>query len=227
MFNETALYAPVKAWLEARGFAVKGEISGCDVVAMRPDEPPLLVIGELKASFTLELLLQAADRLALLDPAAGEAILLAVRASRRGRDRDRRVHRLCRMLGVGLLAVTSRGAVECLVEPAPWHPRPNARRRTRMLAEFARRRGDPMPGGSTRRRGLMTAYRQQALDLAAALTEGPRRVAELRALVPDAGRMLQRNVYGWFVRRARGLYALTDPGAAALEAWGRAPGAAG
>ena len=45
---ETALYAPVKAFLESHGFTVKGEIRGCDVVAMRDGEPDLVVIAELK-----------------------------------------------------------------------------------------------------------------------------------------------------------------------------------
>ena len=76
---ETALYLPVKRFLEARGFRVKGEICGCDLVALpRSDEPPLVVIGELKQRFTLELLLQGVDRMA-----AGDEIWLAVRNARR------------------------------------------------------------------------------------------------------------------------------------------------
>jgi hypothetical protein len=65
----------------------------------------------------------------------------------------------------------------------------------------------------------MTAYRQQALELAAALSAGPRRPRELRALAPDAGRILLRNVYGWFARVERGLYCLSAEGAAALRTW--------
>ena len=57
---ETALYPPVKAFLEARGFAVKGEVRGCDVVAVKANAK-LLVIAELKLGLSMELLLQAAD----------------------------------------------------------------------------------------------------------------------------------------------------------------------
>ena len=32
---ETALYAPIKAFLEGQGYEVKSEISNCDVVALR------------------------------------------------------------------------------------------------------------------------------------------------------------------------------------------------
>ena len=54
---ETSLYAPVEAFLEDRGFEAKGEICGCDIVAVRPGEPPIVVINELKLPFTLESLL--------------------------------------------------------------------------------------------------------------------------------------------------------------------------
>jgi hypothetical protein len=68
-----------------------------------------------------------------------------------------------------------------------------------LLREHARRRGDPSAGGSTRQ-PVMTAYRQQALACAEALRAGPCRPRDLRAVAPDAGRILGRNVYGWFER---------------------------
>ena len=46
--HETTLYAPVKRYLEAHGFTVKGEVCGCDLVALRGEEPPIVVVGELK-----------------------------------------------------------------------------------------------------------------------------------------------------------------------------------
>ena len=61
---ETALYLPVKRFLEKLGFTVKGEIGGCDLVALSGDDPPIVVIGELKLSFNLEFILQAVDRTA-------------------------------------------------------------------------------------------------------------------------------------------------------------------
>ena len=36
--TETTLYPAVKAYLEQAGFEVKGEINGCDVVAVKSDE---------------------------------------------------------------------------------------------------------------------------------------------------------------------------------------------
>jgi len=214
--GETSLYAPVKAFLERQGFTVKGEVGGCDIVAVREGEKPLLVIAELKLGFTLELLLQAADRMR-----AADEVWLAVRASRRGRDRDRRVHRLCRLLGLGLLAVPAgRGEVEVLAEPEPYRPRRDARRRRRLLREHATRRGDPSPGGATRT-PIMTAYRQRALLCAERLRDGPLPLRDLRGDVPDAAAILQRDVYGWFARIQRGVYRLTETGEAALRRWPR------
>ena len=77
---ESSLYLPVKRFLEKLGFEVKGEVCGCDLVALDANEPVAVVIGELKLTFTLDLVLQAVDRLAACDE-----VWLAVRASRRGR----------------------------------------------------------------------------------------------------------------------------------------------
>src|SRR5215813_12085499 len=214
--RETSLYLPVKRFLEKLGFEVKGEICGCDLVAVRDGEPPALVIGELKLTFTLELILQAVDRTAACDE-----VWLAVRASRRGRGRehDPRVRKLCRFLGFGLLCVSARGRVDVLVEPVPWRPRRDGKRRSRIVEEHRRRQGDPVAGGSTRQ-PIMTAYRQQALACAAALAEGAARPRDLKPTLPDAPKILLRNVYGWFVRVERGTYTLSDSGRAALVRWG-------
>src|SRR4051794_22576496 len=87
--SEVTLYPAVKRFLEAAGFDVKGEVKGCDAVAVRSDEPQTLAIVEMKLGFNLELLLQATDRMR-----AADEVWLAVPATRRGRDRDSRVHRL-------------------------------------------------------------------------------------------------------------------------------------
>ena len=212
---ETTLYRPVKRFLESLGFEAKGEVCGCDIVALDKGEPAAVVIAELKLSFTLELLLQAVDRTAVCDE-----VWVAVRASRRGRGRegDPRVKKLCRFLGFGLLSVYASGKVDVLVEPEPWRPRKDAKRRSRIVSEHRRRQGDPALGGSTRR-PIMTAYRQQALICAAALGVASSRPRDLKEAAPDAAKILQRNVYGWFVRLERGIYGLTPGGRTALVTW--------
>ncbi|GLR90507.1 DUF2161 domain-containing phosphodiesterase [Bradyrhizobium iriomotense] len=212
---ETALYLPVKRFLEELGFTVKGEIGGCDVVGLSAGDPPVVVIGELKLAFNLELILQAVDRA----PAADEIWIAAKMSSRgKGRESDARYRNLCRRLGFGMLGVTERGQVEVLVKPPTAAPRREPKKRSRLVAEHQRRQGDPVLGGSTRA-PIMTAYRQQALACASALADGPQRVRDLRALCPDAGKILLHNVYGWFARADRGIYGLTEAGHAALKRW--------
>lgn len=212
--SETSLYRPVKAFLEARGLVVKGEICGCDIVAIGPGDSPLIVIAEMKLSVTLELILQAVDRLR-----AAQEVWLAVPATRRGRDQDPRVRRLCRFLGLGFLLVDlALNSVTVVTEPGPYKPRANPRMKKRLRNEHSARRGDPAVGGSSRA-PVMTAYRQRALACVMALNDGPLRPRDLRDLAPDAGSILLRNVYGWFERNKPGVYQLTPAGRAALEHW--------
>ena len=69
---ETSLYSAVKAYLKQLGFEAKGEVLGCDVVAVRAGDTPCLVSAEMKAGLTLELVLQGVDR-----AAAGDEVWLA------------------------------------------------------------------------------------------------------------------------------------------------------
>lgn len=212
---ETSLYQPVKAFLEAAGFAVKGEIGGCDLVGLSEGEPPVVVVCELKLSFNLELILQAVDRAAMSDEVW---IAARVSAKGRGREADKRYRDLCRRLGIGMLGVADTGEVSVIVSSVSPMPRTNPKRRSRLVREHQRRRGDPVTGGSTRV-PQMTAYRQQALICAAALQQGLVRPRDMKALAPDAGKILLGNVYGWFEKQGKGVYALTPEGAAALLRW--------
>jgi hypothetical protein len=221
---EAALYPPVKRFLEAQGYAVKGEIRGCDLVACRGDEPPVVV--ELKRRFSLALLLQGIDRLVLT-----EQVYLAVpRPPRHGRalnPESRGVRRLCRRLGLGLMLVGRSGSIAVLEDPVPYRPRPAKRRIGLLLGEFARRTGDLNIGGS---RGvpIVTAYREDALRCASALAQGGAlKLRELRAAtgVANAASILQRNVYGWFERVGRGTYGLSEAGHAGLERFAEATAA--
>jgi hypothetical protein len=216
---ETALYLPVKRFLENLGFAVKGEVGGCDLVALSDGDPPVVVIGELKLSFNLELILQAVDR-----AGAADEVWLAAKMSARGKGResDARFRNLCRRLGFGLLGVTAADRVEVLLSPAALPPRRDPRRRSRLVEEHRRRRGDPVAGGGSRN-PIMTAYRQSALACAAAMTDGPKRPRDLKDLTPMAPKILLHNVYGWFARLDRGVYDLTDAGRASLLRWPQSP----
>lgn len=212
--KESDLYPPVKAFLEAQGFEVKAEVGAADVMALRAGDPPVII--ELKTALNLTLILQGVARQSLF-----EDVYLAVPHPPKWTHRYKDLTALLRRLGLGLLTVRA-GRVEAHLDPAPYQPRRNAARAGRMLREFQRRQGDPNQGGTT---GVkrMTAYRQEALRLAACLAEtGPASPASCaRATgVARAAAILRADHYGWFDHPARGLYALSAAGRAALARGG-------
>jgi hypothetical protein len=217
---ESDLYEPIKAFLEGQGYVVKGEVRGCDLVALRGSEPPVIV--ELKRSLTLGLLIQGVNRLAMTD-----RVYVAVpRPSPGSRSGASPYHRdarkLCRRLGLGLITVDwdrhAARPVEIVLDPLPYRPRTSKRRAQLLLGEHERRLGDPNRGGISKR-PIVTAYRQQALQCVLLLERnGPLEIAALRRLGAPAaaGRILLRNVYGWFERHGRALYGLSPSGRSAL-----------
>ena len=213
---EQDLYPPVKALLERQGYCVKGEVGAADVVAIRGDEPPVIV--ELKLRFSLGLFHQAISRLAISD-------LVYVAVPRPTGKTARRALKdnqaLCRRLGLGLITVRGDGRAEVLCDPGPYAPRKSKKRTARLLREFERLRGDPNAGGATRH-GIVTGYRQDALRCAAYLAEhGASKGADVaRGVgVKVATALMADNHYGWFERISRGVYGLTDAGREGLKHW--------
>ena len=218
--RETDLYPPVKRLLEEQGYEVKSEIGAADVVALREGDDPVVV--ELKTGFALSLFHQAIERQRVTD-----AVYVAVPLGpgRAFRQALRRNLTLCRRLGLGLITVRGAdGLVEIHCDPAPYRPRRSKARRGRLLREFARRVGDPNSGGATRR-GLMTAYRQDALRCLRLLhDQGPTKASEVAkgTGVEKARRLMADDHYGWFERLRPGIYALSPKGAAAVATYAEA-----
>ncbi len=207
---ETDLYPPVKAWLCAQGYDVKGEVGAADVVAQKAGQ---MLIVELKLGFSLILLQQAVARQALCD-----AVYVAV-PRWRGKAGWRAFKGnigLCKRLGLGVLSVSADGEVQAHAAPGPFQPRKSPRKRGRLMREFAARSGDPTLGGTNGQ--VMTSYRQDALACAAHLAgAGPCKGAQVAQAtgVRRATGIMAANHHGWFVRVERGVYALTDLGAEA------------
>ena len=218
--KESDLYLPLKRFLESQNYEVKGEVQDCDVLAVRGEEAPVVV--ELKLSFNLDVVLQAVERLSLTTK-----VYIGV-PGRCGtlKRRRRPIIKLLRMLGLGLVAVDpdlATGSVEVLLDPGRYKPRKSKRRQERLLGEFVRRVGDPNLGGSEKRKGIMTAYRQRALAIGRFLQEnGPMKASRVaRALrEPKARDILYRDVYGWFEREAVGIYRLSPRGKREMPHWG-------
>ena len=216
--TEADLYPPIKAYLEAHGYEVKGEIGALDVLARRGEEEPVVV--EMKLTFSLALVMQGVARQTMF-----EQVYLAVPASgdRGWKLRYRDITRLCRRLGLGLLAIRGE-TVEAHLDPGPYAPRKNARRRGRLLREFDRRVGDPNAGGATRVKQI-TAYRQDALRCARHLAEaGPSKAAHVARATgaARAATIMRADHYGWFERVERGIYALTPAGQIGLATFAEA-----
>lgn len=212
LMAETDLYLPLKTFMESAGYTVKGEINDCDLVGVSADDPPVVIVCEMKLTFNLELVMQGVKRAAFCDE-----VWLAAQASKtgKGREYDARFRNLCRRLGFGLLTVSPTGSVEVIVAPFAAMPRKDAKRRSRLVNEHKRRVGDPQKGGG-RGKPIMTAYRQDCILCATSLLAGPQSPKQLKALVARAPAILTRNVYGWFVRESRGVYGLTELGRAAV-----------
>ncbi|CAN0106845.1 unnamed protein product, partial [Chrysoparadoxa australica] len=144
MERESDLYAPVKALLVGQGYEVKGEVGAADLVAVRGDEPPVIV--ELKLRITLSLFHQACTRLAVSD-----LVYIAVprptgRTARRALKDNLS---LCRRLGLGFITVRADGTVEVMCDPGPFAPRRSKAKAAKLLREFSRLRGDPNDAGAT------------------------------------------------------------------------------
>lgn len=221
MEREADLYPHVKAYLQAQGYTVKGEVGAADLVAVRGDEDPVIV--ELKLRLNLTLYHQAVTRLGMSDLVYIAVVKPTGRTARRALRENTM---LCRRLGLGFLTVRKDGAVEAQCDPSPYAPRKNKSKRAKLLREFDRLVGDPNDGGATRH-GIVTAYRQDALRCALYLAEAGAEKGAIIAKatgVKTATRLMRDNHYGWFRKVEKGVYALTPQGRKGLADWGESLG---
>ncbi len=222
---ERDLYGPVKSYLEALGYEVKGEVKDCDLTAVRGEE---LIVVELKRGFTIELLYQAIDRQRLAD-----SVYVAVPLPKRGYMAPHLadMKALCRRLSLGLIFVgftsTAVPMVDVFLHPDDAAaPRRNAQRRRAVLREHFGRTGDANTGGVAHRK-ILTLYKEQALRVAQLLLDhGPLTVASLRRLdAPEnTSAIVARNALKWFERVDNPdgklpRYAVSEAGVLALETY--------
>lgn len=223
--KESDLYLPLKAFLVSQGYGVKGEVGDCDLLAVRGSEAPIVV--ELKTSLNLSVILQAVNRLSLTP----NVYIGVPKQSKSLKRQKKEMIKLLRMLGLGLIAIDpypGRQGVTVILDPGPYKPRISKPRQKRLLGEFEKRVGDPNLGGTAKKKGIITAYRQQAVEIAGYLeSRGPTKASEIsKALeLPKARNILYKNHYNWFERISRGIYGLTSRGRRELPLWqNRSPG---
>ena len=217
--KESDLYQPLKNYLENQGYDVKGEIQNCDVMAIREDEPPVIV--ELKLTFNLQVILQSVERLGL----TSNVYIGVPRSTKIINKEQKRINKLLRRLGIGLILIDpsrENGNIEIILDPIPYKPRESKVRKQRLLGEFAKRVGDPNTGGTEKRKGIMTAYRQRAILVAGFLQKaGPTKASDVaRALeLSEARNILYRNHHGWYERVGKGIYEISPRGKKELPQW--------
>ena len=217
--KESDLYLPLKRFLESQNYEVKGEVQDCDVLAVRGEETPVVV--ELKLTLNFNVILQAVERLSLT-PKVYIGIPEQCKTLKR---RRRHIIKLLRMLGLGMIVIDSdreAGSVDVLLDPGEYRPRRSKFRQERLLGEFMKRVGDPNLGGTKKRKGIMTAYRQRALAIAWFLQKhGPNKASHVAKTLqePKARDILYNDVYGWFDRVSRGIYDLSPRGKQEIPLW--------
>ena len=223
--QESDMYAPVKAYLQAQGWEVKAEIKDCDAAAVLDGK---LLAVEMKLTLNLDVILQGIERQSRAD-----MVYLAVpkKGKAMASPRWKETMTLLQRLNIGLLVVSlgrEGPDVDELLTPqckegaAKGHA---ARIRKTTLREFNGRSGDYNTGG-VRGQKLLTVYRQAALRLAGLLAEkGPMSAKQMK---PEGEKsrstymIMKDNYYGWFQPVGGGLFELTDAGKAGLHDFGGA-----
>lgn len=216
--KESDLYRPLRDYLEAQGYTVRSEVRSCDVIAERGGD---VIVLELKRNLSVSLLVQAVDR----QRALSSVYVVVPHPGKRARSRE--WHAACRLLKrleLGLVLVDlepdpsgrpDRPGVEVVFHPAPAQRRTMQGMRRAILTEIHGRSVDLNQGGSTRRK-IVTAYRENAVQIASYLEAlGPMSPASLRRMGsgPNTGPILLNNFYRWFQRVSRGVYSVTAQGA--------------
>lgn len=210
--SETDLYRPLHDYLVEQGYTVRGEVKNCDIAALKDGA---LIVIELKRALNIPLLVQAVQRQKITD-----SVYVAVpRPSnkRKWMGGSKGVQDVLRRLEVGLIFVSPNGRgpkVEVIFHPLPHERRKRKSAHRAVLEEVERRTGDFNEGGSCRRK-IVTAYRENAIQIACCLDVlGPSTPKKLRSLGtgPKTLAILYRNVYSWFERVDKGTYVLSANG---------------
>jgi len=214
--RETDLYPPIRDFLVAHGYTVRAEVNHCDVTARKGDD---LIVIELKRQFNVDLLIQATARRRITD-----SVYVAFPAPEDLGPGSRwpGIKRILRQLELGLILVFFSGSaprIEIVFHPLPYQARKRKDARRAVIREMNMRSGDYNQGGAASTK-LVTAYRENAIQIACFLEKlGPVSTHQLRDLGtgPKTTSILYGNVYGWFDRIGRGLYAITSRGREDLE----------
>jgi len=219
--KEMDLYEPINKYFKRKGYEVYGEVKDCDMAVIKDD---LLILVELKLNLSVDLLIQATKR-----QRVSEHVYVAIPKPKKHNPRSKKWRDTChliRRLELGLILVSfteKQKRVEIIIEPTPFH-RPISMGKTKYLRqaiikEINGRSADYNIGGSSRKQ-IMTAYRENCIQIASYLEEygelSPKQLSQM-GTGKKTQSILSKNYYGWFVRVKRGIYVLSEKGKKELK----------
>lgn len=214
--KEEDYYLPVKRYLEGQGYSVHPEVKNCDVVARKNGE---LVIVELKKNLSMRLLIQAAKRKELTESVY---IAVPVEGNKGYPGSDPGIKLLLRRLEIGLIIIrvlATKMKLEVVFHPLPFSARKSNRKKRALIREIDGRYAEFNAAGEAAKKDKITAYKQESLRIAELLSEhgtmSPKNLRDL-GCSEKTQIILSKNVYGWFERVERGVYALHPAGREAL-----------
>lgn len=211
---ESDMYYPIKEYLTDLGYEVKAEVKHIDIVAIKKS---VTIVVEMKLKLTLKLIYQGCDRqrlfdnvyLAILDPG------YKIKKTKSFKEKVHILHRL--RLGL-ILVDLENNVINVLLDPKEYQYRRNNKKQKLILQEFKERSINNNVGGVNKQR-IMTAYKEQVIEIAKCLINGQLSTVEIKSLTnnPKATNILYKNYYKWFINIERGIYKLSKLGEKEIE----------
>ena len=209
--KEPELYNPIKKLFEDLGYRVNAEVKGCDVTATKDEE---LIIIEMKKNLSVALLSQALNR-----QKSGAKVYVAVPTPKNYSPKTYGdTMFVLRKLELGLIFVYLRGNLsyaQIICEPQEFFkPQKNYSKLKKIKKEIEERTIDMNTGGVNGKK-IATAYTEKCIHIACILDKmGPLNAPRLKFFGANekCANILKMNVYGWFEKVDRGVYAITEKG---------------
>ena len=215
---EKDLYDPIRSYFEQFGYVCDGEVEQIDLVM---EKDGIYTAVELKQSLDFKAVQQAALRQKVADEVY---IGIFTPKNMRSHSFNDKLY-LLKRLGIGLLAVSRRtGIVNVVQEPVvsdlESFKQRNKNNRRKLKNEFSGRKLKNNTGGVHGTK-LMTNYRENSLLVLHALSElgstSDCRSVHKMCQVKNSTNIMYRNVYGWFEKQEKGIYAVSSAGKEALK----------
>jgi len=210
--QESDLYVILEKYYLKLGYQVKGEVCGCDLIAIKEEE---MLIIEIKKIFNVKLLYQAVRRLA-----ATPVVYVAIGkpSAKQKMSWYTMMKSLCRRLHLGLILIEE-NSVRILTQPAVFSSRISLKLKNKILKEFHGRRVGSNLGGITGKK-LETAYLENAIHISVLLKKHkfltPKKLREYGSS-ENTYSILYHNHYGWYEKIQKGTYGLKKGQAASIK----------